>query len=83
MMDKDEIIIQTLENENQLLKQNIKKEIKKNEALITEIDGLKNENEKLKEITNKEWEEKQMLENRLNRITNSRSYKIYKILFRR
>ena len=82
-MDKEEIMIKTLENENQLLKQNLKKEIQKYDELIKSIAELKNENERQKEINNNILKEKQILENRLNKIINTKSYKIFKTFFRK
>ena len=82
-MNKEEIMIKTLENENQLLKQNLKKEVQKSENLLKNIEELKIENQRQKEICNKKNKEKQIIEERLNRIINSRSYKIYKAFFRR
>ena len=82
-MEKEDIIIKTLENENQLLKENLKKEIQNSKELNKYIDKLKIENEKQREITNNVWEEKQEIEAHLNRIINSRSYKIYKKIFRK
>ena len=82
-MEKEDIIIKTLENENQLLKENLKKEIQNSKELNKYIDELKIENEKQKEITNNVWEEKQVIEAHLNKIINSRSYKIYKKIFRK
>ena len=77
-MEKEDIIIKTLENENQLLKENLKKEIQNSRELNKYIDELKIENEKQRNITNNVWEEKQVIEAQLNKIINSRSYKIYK-----
>lgn len=82
-MEKEDIIIKTLENENQLLKENLKKEIQNSRELNKYIDELKIENEKQRNITNNVWEEKQVIEAQLNKIINSRSYKIYKKIFRK
>lgn len=82
-MDKEDIIIKTLENENQLLKENIKKQVNYNKELKNSIDALITANENQREITNKVWEEKQAIEAHLNKIINSRSYKIYKKIFKK
>ena len=82
-MEKEDIIIKTLENENQLLKENLKKEIQNSRELNKYIDEIKIENEKQRNITNNVWEEKQVIEAQLNKIINSRSYKIYKKIFRK
>ena len=39
-MNKEDIIIKTLENENQLLKENIKKQVNYNKELKNSIDAL-------------------------------------------
>lgn len=82
-MNKEDIIIKTLENENQLLKENIKKQVNYNKELKNSIDALITANENQREITNKVWEEKQAIEAHLNKIINSRSYKIYKKIFKK
>ena len=82
-MNKEDIIIKTLENENQLLKENIKKQLNYNKELKNSINALITANENQREITNKVWEEKQAIEAHLNKIINSRSYKIYKKIFKK
>lgn len=82
-MDNNEILLKTLNKENDLLKNNIDtKENKINELyrkyneLQEEYKKMENQHEKEVEKNEKLLEEKIMIENKLNSILCSRSYKI-------
>lgn len=82
-MNKEEIMIKTLENENQLLKDNIIFETQQNEEkkiiienLKKEIELLEKENENQKALINQKIEEIKNIQDNLNQILNSRSYKV-------
>ena len=82
-MDNNEILLKTLNKENDLLKNNIDtKENKINELyrkyneLQEEYKKMENQHEKEVKKNEKLLEEKIMIENKLNSILYSRSYKI-------
>jgi F0F1-type ATP synthase membrane subunit b/b' len=77
---KDELINEVLEKENLILKENIQNKLTENKKLKEETKRLKEENKKLKE---ENQEVLQLLDNakkRLNKIYNSKMYRIYKKL---
>lgn len=82
-MDNNEILLKTLKKENDLLKEHIETNEKKindlNEKcneLQEEYNKMEKQREKDAEINKKILEEKIMIENKLNSILYSRSYKI-------
>lgn len=79
-MDNNEILLKTLQKENELLLKKIEKD---KEVYSKQVEEIKNTSQKYSDMYNMEieknkWlsEEKTRLENQLNSILYSRSYKI-------